>query len=151
MKTLPHVFHRALSSFKEQNPDYEFRFIGSLQELRNDMLRLEGESGLKAFDTFTPMAFKVDLWRIVMMYHYGGVYCDSKLTLEEPLDILLSQNYKFSTSASQSILVKDQWHAVQNSFMAMPPGTVFARRSIDGIYKKIDKRSYEGGNLGIAG
>lgn len=89
-----------MSSFKEQNEDYTIRFIGSLELMRNDLFKLEGQAALDAFDTLSPMAFKVDLWRFVVIFHIGGVYCDSKLTLEQPLDILLSQ-HRFTNIASQ--------------------------------------------------
>lgn len=38
-----------------------------------------------------------------------------------------------------------------NSFMAMPPGTQYARKGIDGIVKNVDKRAYHNNLLAITG
>lgn len=85
-----------------------------------------------------------------ILYYVLGVYCDSKIFLIEPLDLLLSRN-KFSLASSQSILVKDLDRAIQNSFMAMPPGTEYARKAIDEIVKNVMARSYEDSSLAITG
>lgn len=71
-ETLPHSIQRSITSFNEQNPNYISRFVGSVEDMRKDILDLEGKTVLEAFDTLTPFAYKVDLWRVVMMYHLGG-------------------------------------------------------------------------------
>lgn len=71
-ETLPHSIQRSITSFKEHNPNYESRFIGSIEDMRNDILEFEGGTVLEAFDTLVPFAYKVDLWRLVMMYNIGG-------------------------------------------------------------------------------
>lgn len=68
LDTIPEAISESVASFRLQNPDYQYRFIGSLEEMRKDILDFEGNATLHAFDTLTPMAYKVDLWRIVMMF-----------------------------------------------------------------------------------
>jgi mannosyltransferase OCH1-like enzyme len=69
---MPSPIQQSMRSFSELNPNYSFRFISSLQGLRQDIIELEGDAVLKAFDQLVPLAFKIDLWRLVVLYHYGG-------------------------------------------------------------------------------
>lgn len=69
---MPHPIQRAILSFQQLNPHYQYRFMGSLEAMREDISEFESVQVLDAFDTLTPLAYKVDLWRLVVMFHFGG-------------------------------------------------------------------------------
>lgn len=63
----------SVSSFTTLNPQYTHRFVTSLESARHDLVKFEGEDSdaVKAWDLLNPIAFKIDLWRYVVMYHLG--------------------------------------------------------------------------------
>lgn len=102
------------------------------------MLDLEGPRILTAYDALLPGAFKADLWRVVMLYHHGGVYADDKLTLLQPLDQIIPQGTGFD-----GLLMMDwQDRHIQNAFIAITPKHRLLRCTMDAIVKNVENRFY---------
>ena len=51
---------------------------------------------LIAYNKLVPPAYKCDLWRLCVIYEYGGVYIDATSTLFYPLKNIFNLNKKFS-------------------------------------------------------
>lgn len=51
---------------------------------------------LIAYNKLVPSAFKCDLWRLCVIYQYGGVYIDATSTLFCPLKDIFNLNKNFS-------------------------------------------------------
>lgn len=92
---------------------------------------------LEAYDLLIPKAFKSDLWRYCVLYHYGGIYGDLSQTILQKIDDAI---YQYDL-----VLVKDRPNCnldtnIQISFMASKPKNKFLKFVINQITLKILKR-----------
>lgn len=139
----PVCLQKAMMSFRYLNPGYEHYFFG-LEKARQYIFVREGARALNAFDRLRPMAYKVDLWRLIAVYHEGGVYSDSKLNILKPLDMFLP-----STGA---LVVDDRPpHGILNAFFAAPKNDPLLRTAIDMILNNVERRLYRSSPLAITG
>lgn len=98
-----------------------------------------------AYHVLRPGAFKADLLRLVLLYTYGGVYCDDKITLLHPLDALLP-------AEKSAVMVRDIGsNGILNAFMAFEPRHPFLKAAIDRILYNVNRRFYGRGPLEITG
>jgi len=79
-RLLPKCYGEAIKTWIKLNKDYEYRYYDD-----TDMRRMIIENRkilpigiLEAYDKLIPGAFKGDLWRLVVIYLYGGFYADVK-------------------------------------------------------------------------
>ena len=132
---------KAMWTWQVLLPDFRYNLITT--DLGESISSLEGESVLHAFNQIRPHAFKVDLWRYVMLYHHGGIYADNKLFCLSPLRHMLSSN---------QLLVKDiGGRGLWNGFMALKPRSRLMRFAIDGIVEHVRDGYYGDEVLGITG
>jgi len=81
------------------------------------------QGAYQAFSTLKPIAFKVDLWRLMILWSKGGVYLDFEMRLERKL----SEWINFQSD--ELVLVKDPGAdmpcgtplAIWNAMLASPP------------------------------
>jgi len=89
----PEMFSLYIESIKNKNPNYEYLFFkdGQIDEfLKNNYPHY--------YETFQrlPMNIqKMDFFRYVALYHFGGFYFDLDITALEPLDELLDNDCVF--------------------------------------------------------
>lgn len=101
---------------------------------------------LDRYHSLIPGAFKADLFRLLLLYKYGGIYND------------LSHGYMKSVgeikNGYDTVLVKDSeaWgDAVYNAFMIAPKGSAIVRAFIDHIAANIDAQEYGESMIDITG
>jgi hypothetical protein len=74
-QNLPVKVLENIASFKSAHPDIEHRlFTGPL--IRDFLSEHFGADVLFAYDSLKPYAYKADLARYCLLYHFGGVYAD---------------------------------------------------------------------------
>lgn len=140
----PLAIRKAMSTFRELNPDWHMPVYTSYLQLRSMIMELEGEEAAAAFDTLKPAAFRVDFWRYVVLYHHGGVYADCKLSLVAPLSTFLPKN--------GGLVIDDiRGAGTLNGFIAVPPRHPLMRAAIDGVLGHVRDRYYGNHILGITG
>lgn len=140
----PLAIRKAMSTFRELNPDWHTPIYSSHLQLHAMIMELEGQEAATAFDTLKPAAFRVDLWRYVVLYHYGGVYADCKLSLVAPLSTFLPKK--------GGLIVDDiRGAGTLNGFIAVPPRHPLMRAAIDGVLGHVRDRYYGDRILGITG
>ena len=125
------------------NPHYKFMEY-FLDELPDLVESLEGLRARRALDLLHPIAYKVDLFRVIALFHYGGFYCDSKVVPIFPLDRFLPTNGSF--------LAKDRGNwGFWNGVLATPRHDPLMRRVIDQIILNVETRFYGDDPLFISG
>ena len=115
-KDMPFGMSKACESWKQKNPDYEYTFFDKTDRvnfIRNNF----NKEVLNAYYTLIPGAFKADLWRVCVLYIYGGVYIDSDTICETPLSELIEADDKFIITRDDPMAKK--WLA--NAFIASIP------------------------------
>lgn len=139
---IPPLISKAIAVTKHINPGWSVDIYGP-KRAREMIERLESPQVLDAYDTLVPQAFKTDLWRLVVLYHRGGIYMDAKVVTLMPLDCLLPER--------GAMLVRDMEKGYLNSFMAHPARDPFLREAIEAIVRNVTKRSYPINPLSITG
>lgn len=147
-KTIPYKYHSGINSLKNHNPDYNFIFFtdtdievflkNNYPEYHNTYLLLPHKIQ------------KIDFFRYVAVYHYGGYYFDLDISADDKLDKLNTKNNvayfpidmhinekndeqpRFKKYADLGFLVG------QYAFYA-PKYHPFIKSLIDGIYNNIQK------------
>ncbi len=86
----PLVYER-VQKMQQDNPDWHYCFFSD--EMCREFIKKHFDSDvLAAYDILIPGAYKADLWRYCVLYHYGGVYMDIKMTALVSLDdIVINQ------------------------------------------------------------
>jgi hypothetical protein len=139
----PPVIRKAISTFQILNPHYQMFFFGHHQ-VRDYIQTHESTPVLQAYDDLRPIAFKIDLWRLIVIYHEGGVYMDSKLSNLAPLDTFLP---KHGGMLSLDLFGK----GIASSFFALPPKDPLMRKCIDAIVHNVQTRYYGDNPLTVTG
>jgi mannosyltransferase OCH1-like enzyme len=67
-----------LNTLRRENPTFGFHVFDDA-DCRNFIQAYFPPDVLNAFDTLIPGAYKADLWRLCILYIYGGYYMDIKL------------------------------------------------------------------------
>jgi hypothetical protein len=125
------------------NPDYEMREIVAT-EISETAEMFGGTRGREMVDAFQPIAYKVDVLRLLFLKAIGGVYLDSKVFPQRPLDTILPENGGF---LPWDIHKTGIW----NGIMALPKGDPVSKIALDMIEKNIENRFYGKSSLAITG
>lgn len=104
----------AVNSVLEKNPEYNYRFFNET-ERRNFIVKHMGKIVLDCYDKLVPNAFKADLFRLSLIYVYGGCYIDIAEVNIDSLNTLLSPETTF-------ISVTDMGTALNIGFFCATPG-----------------------------
>lgn len=81
---LPPMVADNIASFKQHHPSGEHH-IFTKPLLREFLLHAYGEDVLAAFDALKPYAYKADLAKYCLLYHFGGIYADLSYNFQNPV------------------------------------------------------------------
>jgi len=126
-KPMPEKCVRGAESAKFHHADFEYRLYND-----EDMYRIMRESLPQYYDAFMALPrliMKIDMFRFVLMYLYGGVYADMDYLFLRPFDLLdfpvvIPANRENSGGYIQSL---------GNSIFASVPGHPFWLKLIDSL------------------
>jgi len=84
-----------------QNPGWKIKFYNDKDcihflenEFSKDNLDLR-KKVLKSYNKLIPSAYKADLWRLCVIYEYGGVYSDASQIFKIPIDQIIDTTKEF--------------------------------------------------------
>lgn len=77
-KNLPPKMSETVELLKRQNPRFE-HFLYDDNDCRELIKNNFKKEVLNAYDNLIPGAYKADLWRLCVLYIYGGIYIDIKI------------------------------------------------------------------------
>lgn len=133
-------------------PGTEIRYVddagmrASVEEI-SPLLESKGVHGTaKAFRSLRPGSFRADLWRLMVLWHHGGVYLDVNIVLAKKLEDFI--DFEKDTL----VLVKDpgvpknclkKGVAFWNAVMASSRHNKYLLAAIAGIVRNIEKRTYD--------
>ena len=124
-----HIQEDYIENLKKLNIDWEYNFYDD-----NDCINfLEKNYGLefvKKFKSFKSGAHKSDLWRLCVLYKYGGCYLDADILLYKKLNSLISEE-KFIIPMTDNYLIPTTY----NAFIISNPGNPLLKKLISNIMK----------------
>ena len=143
-KKIYYTFHkdptRVAKAIIEHNkaltPEYEHIFYNDTDCLR--FIRSNFDPFIyKCYNTLVPGAYKADLWRLCILYEYGGVYIDIGLRLRVPIKTYLTESYELML-----VIEKSNIKGYYNAFMASRKGHPFILHCIYYICNNIQGGYY---------
>lgn len=134
---LPAEALRAMASFSTYAPHLQHVYCTNAEG--REYIRAAHPKWLEAYDCLVPGAFRADLWRLIILYDFGGVYCDVGFVAEAPLRLLADPN------ASGLVVVIDmpmlhQCRWLQQSFLACRPRHPAIKAMLDHVLNNIGRR-----------
>ena len=142
-KEFPEPLKIRIDTLKKNNPEFEF-IVYDDNDCRVFIHKHFSKSVLRAYDTLIPGAYKADLWRCCVLYIYGGIYMDIKLTT--------LPTFKLIYLTDKEYFVKDRPpNSIYNAFMVCKPRNVLLRHTISAIIINVKTRFYGGCPLSPTG
>jgi mannosyltransferase OCH1-like enzyme len=147
---IPGRYYKDIKSLMKNNKDYKYIFFSD-----NDIEKFLQENYPEYYETYMKLPYKIqkiDFFRYVAVYHYGGFYFDLDISgLESldsllgydtifPVDIFLSNNCNHVRSKDVCINNKLEINHLLGQFaFAASKNNNFIKYIIDGIHNNIDK------------
>ena len=142
----PKMFSNYIESIKSVNPGYEYMFFKD-----NEINKFLEKNYPEYYDTFLKLPLniqKVDFFRYIAIYHYGGFYFDLDVKALQPLDNLLDNNCVFpvdeiitkemcKSKRFEKFCEKDMNFLLGQYAFGAAPGDPFIKLVIDKIHMNI--------------
>lgn len=129
----------------ELNPEYTLFYFDDV-DCEKFILDTKDNFLINSYQSLIPSAYKSDLWRLSVLFYYGGIYTDFSMQSLIPYNEIVKSGY-------EHIFVKDMIHGlgIYNAFMASIRRSELIKRMIDAINKNVILK-YKGENpLDITG
>lgn len=148
VEQLPDEALRAMASFSTFAP--HLRQVYCTDKEGRDYIRAAHPEWLEAYDCLVAGAFRSDLWRLVVLYDFGGVYCDMGFVAEAPLRLLADPD------AAGLVVAIDDPHKnkrrwLHQAFLACRPHHPAIKAMLDHVLDNITRRSPGVMSLDITG
>jgi len=148
IKYLPKHMNETVLSLKNNNPEFTHHLYDDT-DCRSFISEHFNSDVLQAFDKLIPGAYKADLWRLCVLYIYGGIYLDIKFKC--------INGFKFINLIDKEYYVKDRPFIIDksdlnNNIIPIYNGLMISYRKnsklLDAINKIVDntKNKYYGPN-----
>ena len=137
-------FFTAVANSVSKHPNYTFRFFDDVA-CRRMIAEKMGPDVLTAYDLLVPGAYKCDLWRLCVLYLYGGLYLDMRYGPCVNFDTLFDHDTDYFVVNDAGI------GTVHNAVMACVPEHPIMRRYIIRVVAMVLSRSYGKSPLHITG
>ena len=113
------------------SPDYDYKFHTT--EMRKDFVEhhFPGETS-RLYDRLTIGAAQADLWRLLVLYKYGGVYMDIDAHLVWPLNRIIP-------AGSNALFLRYKDGGATNYFIASRPEHPIIKILIEEVLRRIEK------------
>jgi hypothetical protein len=96
------------------------------------------------------IAHKVDIYRIMLLYKYGGIYLDSDIIIMKDLSDIIKklEEYDFVGFGCTGVKCKNGYGSPSNWALASRPGTTLMKNIFDKQLAKLDSNKIEYHTLG---
>ena len=143
LDVLPDKISELYAKTQVENPGWKVEYF-SFAKARTFIEANFEPRVLKALDTLVPLAYKADLIRLCLVYHYGGVYSDFSQVFLTKLDDLVADHddLVLSLDAPGTWLILFQPPRLANSFFGASPKHAYIKACIDRIVRNVTQRFY---------
>ena len=133
----------------ELNPNYQVIWYTAKQ--RELFLRDFDKKVYKAYKLIKPGAFKADIWRLCILYKYGGIYADAHTTPVKDMSYIMKYLLNSEHNFISVLDCKESGSGIHNGFIVSSPGHPFLKQCIDDIVNTIESRAYTDNILAVTG
>ena len=151
IKALPTDIQAAVDLIAQENPDFE-QFVYDNQECESFIETHFEKNVVDAYKQLIPQAYKVDLWRLCVLYIHGGIYLDISF---QPVNgfrfmELINREY-FSTEVKLHPYLTEPYKGVSNGFIVTYPKNPRILQCIKQLVQNVENRFYGKGIYDITG
>jgi len=149
---IPQVILESYKRDLELSPEFSMFYFDDF-DCQSFIEENYGIEYLSLYNKLIPTAFKADLFRYLLLYKYGGVWMDFSMSLNTPLNKIIS-NFK-------QVYVRDRIHsvfgnsinkvAIYQGFLCTIKGTEVLRITIERCLKNIKDRNLTTSCLSVTG
>jgi mannosyltransferase OCH1-like enzyme len=134
--------YKCIEDTDRENPEYQQVYFDD-NDCREFIADHYSEY-LSDYDVIIPGAYKADVFRLLFLYYYGGIYNDSSQRYLVPVKDLVD--------SKMIVLVNDlDCRGFFNAFMASPPQHPLIKKMIDLVIDNVRNRFYGDDVLDITG
>lgn len=144
----PQQIQDSLRRTASMNPDYTQVYLSDKGIL--DFVTKEFPQYLRQYNSLIPGAYRADLFRLLVLHKYGGVYNDIGHEYLCPLSEIISFGDEFVAGTEDNKQGSFQ-HAMHNSFLAAYPGNPLVWTMIECIMEDVATCGYNSDPLDITG
>lgn len=142
----PEVMKQYLQKLVDQNPGYTQVYFDD-DDCRNFIMDYF-PAYLPEYDVLIPGAFKADLWRLLVIYKYGGIYNDIGHMYIRPInEIVTDQDNIIFCREDEKLPL----NIIHNAFFASYPKSSVLLHIINNVIKNIRNRIYGDSDINITG
>ena len=141
--SLPEAFKEIMRNTTRLNPKYSQFYFSSLDTAL--FIQQYFPQYWSDYKTVVPGAFRADIFRLLVLYQFGGIYVDMSMIFKRPIDEVVTATDEFV-----SIKNHDNW-GMQNSFISCYPKHPLMLRMIEHVMKNFHEQNYGDSVIGITG
>ena len=134
-KDLNPLIQSKIDFFKKLNPEYSYNLYTDTQMDNFVNQHFHGEIS-ECYNKLNIIVAKVDFWRYLVLYKYGGVYLDMDSSIEKPLDELIRSTDQAIITAEGNPNVYVQWALIFSK------GHPILKKTIELVVRNIQNNSY---------
>ena len=156
-KTAPYLHQKLKKLYLNteiQNPGWKIKFYNDKDcikflenEFSKDNLDLR-KNVLKSYNKLIPSAYKADLWRLCVIYEYGGVYSDASQIFKIPIDQIIDTKKEFCIIKDKTF---NNYQGLQIALFSSVKRHPFLLKYIEEIINNVRNRKYGVSCLHVTG
>lgn len=143
-KKLHPSIQEKIDIFKNANPDYLYHLYDD-DDMDNFVNHHYNGEIAECYNKLNIIVAKVDFWRYLVLYKYGGIYLDMDSTIEKPLDELIRSYDEAIITAEGNLNLYVQWA------LLFSKGHPILKKTIDLIVHNIKNNSYPNNIIKMTG
>ena len=134
-KNLHPLVQQKINNFKQMNFDYTY-YLYDDNDIDNFVNEHFNGEIAECYNKLNIIVAKVDFWRYLVLYKYGGIYLDMDSSIEKPLDELIKEEDQAIITAEGNPNLYVQWGMI---FSKEHP---ILKRTIELVCNNIKNNSY---------
>lgn len=138
-KLLPPKMQKNFEKIQRENPAFEFILYDD-NDCKKFLIENFDKEVIWAFNKLVPGAYKADLWRLCILYKYGGFYLDIKENCLNGFKLI-------ELSESEHFVYDRPPNHILNALMVCKAGNKFLEKCIEEIINNIKTNYYGPGSL----
>ena len=148
---LPDEVADAMATFTVLAPEWTQVYMSDA-DVEAHLLELHAPHLVTAYRSLIPGAFRADLWRLVVLLQYGGLYSDIGHLLLRPLEPAISVDADALLLVPDRVTYANGYAArIYNALMGAPPGSPLLQAMLDAVVDNVLSRRYGSEDLDITG
>ncbi|NBU33884.1 hypothetical protein EB118_02235 [bacterium] len=142
----PEVVINYLEDLVKKNPEYTQVYFND--EDCKEFVKVYFPEHLQAYNALIPTAFKADLFRLLVLYQFGGVYNDIGHLYVQPISTVIQDGDELVFAIDHPLQNSGGLH---NAFIASISGHPIIKKAIERIVHNVMTRSYGENQYDITG